>query len=400
MQDSRRKLIIILIVGFTILQFIILGVFGYTPFPDSNGYILLAKESVSLGEPYPVNSIITQYPFLWNIGAINAAATSIALFHSVVPLLVAYSLMKGITVCFFYAITEKIFNTKVALIALILYIIYPANYGEGTSALSELPFMFFAMLGIYLSIVRNNSLIGGMMLAVANWFRPMALIFLLALMIFSLYKWRKNIKLLLGYTIMVVMIGSCCYLRTGQFLYQAKTGWMALMDYSSGESKESQMIRKRSDLDFAQKDDTWRSLFFDWLKENPKQYFAQMPGKFINTYVSDNVNMCTFIADKANKEYMYEEVSMPVLLHSFPKYSAVQWLTVLNLIIYYFIIICSLLSLRYFQWHKYVLPVCIILLGTLLLLFAGHGEARFHILFMPFFIMMAAKFINIIIWKE
>ena len=33
----------------------------------------------------------------------------------------------------------------------------------------------------------------------------------------------------------------------------------------------------------------------------------QMPRKLINTYVSDNVNMCVFLPDKAEKEYMYEE---------------------------------------------------------------------------------------------
>lgn len=400
MQNSHRQLIFGLIAGFTLLQLIILGVFGYTPYPDSNGYILLAKESVALEEPYPVSSMLTKYPFLWNIGAINAAAVSIALFNSVVPLLVVYSLMKGITAWMFYAIIKKICNTRIALIALILYIIYPANYGEGTSTLSELPFMFFVMLGIYLSIVRNFSLISGMMFAVANWFRPMAIIFLLALMIFYLYKWRKSIKLILGYTIMIIVIGSCCYLRTGQFLYQAKTGWMALIDYSSGESKESQLIRSRSDLNFSQKDDAWKSLFFDWLKENPNLYVAQIPKKFINTYLSDNVNMCTFIPDKDEKKYMYEDISMPILIHSFPKYSAVQWFTLLNLIIYYLFLIFSIFSLRYFKWTEYALPIGIILLGTLLLLFVGHGEARFHIPFMPFFIMLSSLFVYKIIWKE
>ena len=41
-----------------------------------------------------------------------------------------------------------------------------------------------------------------------------------------------------------------------------------------------------------------------------------------------------------------------------------------------------------------LLPGSIIALGTLLLLFVGHGEARFHIPFMPFIIMMAALSLN------
>jgi 4-amino-4-deoxy-L-arabinose transferase-like glycosyltransferase len=394
MQNRHRQLILGLIVLFTILQLVVLFVFGYTPYPDSNGYLYLAQESLQYGEPYPVSSQLNEYPFLWNIGAINITAASLALFHSVTPLLVLYALMKGITAWLFYALTDKICGSKTAFIALLIYLIYPANYGENTSLLSELPFMFFVLLGMYLSIVRNHSFLGGMMLAIANWFRPMSVIFLLAIIFFFLIKWRKSIKLLLGYGVMIALIGFCTIHRTGLFLYQAKTGWMALADYSTNHAPESMQVREHQEWNVIQKDSAWQSIFFDWLKDHPTEYIQQIPTKLINTYVSDNVNMCTFIPDKADKEYMYEEVSMQTLLSSFPKRSAVQWLTLLNLTIYFFIVLSALASLLYFKKDTYLLPIIIIVLGTLLLLFFGHGEARFHIPFMPFIIMLSALFIN------
>jgi len=82
------------------------------------------------------------------------------------------------------------------------------------------------------------------------------------------------------------------------------------------------------------------------------------------------------------------------LIDCFPKLSTVQWMTVFNLIIYFSIIICAFFSLYWFNINKYILPVSVIILGTLLLLFVGHGEARFHIPFMPFFMMLSAMFIN------
>ena len=394
MQDRHRQLILGLIVLFTILQLVVLFVFGYTPYPDSNGYLYLAQESLQYGEPYPVSSQLNEYPFLWNIGAINITALSLALFHSVTPLLVLYALMKGITAWLFYALTDKICGSKTAFIALLIYLIYPANYGESTSLLSELPFMFFVLLGMYLSIVRNHSFLGGIMLATANWFRPMSVIFLLAIIIFFLFKWRKSIKLLLGYGVMIALIGFCTIHRTGLFLYQAKTGWMALADYSTNHAPESMQVREHQEWNVIQKDSAWQSIFFDWLKDHPTEYIQQIPTKLVNTYVSDNVNMCTFIPDKADKEYMYEEVSMQTLLSSFPKRSAVQWLTLLNLTIYFFIVLSALASLLYFKKDTYLLPIIIIVLGTLLLLFFGHGEARFHIPFMPFIITLSALFIN------
>ena len=394
MQDRHRQLILGLIVLFTVLQLAILFAFGYTPYPDSNGYLLLAQESLQYSEPYPIVSKLNDYPFLWNIGTINITAASLALFHSVTPLLVLYSLMKGITAWLFYALTDKIWGSKTAFIALIIYLIYPANYGEGTSLLSELPFMFFIMLGMYLSIVRNYSFLGGMMLAVANWFRPMSVIFLLAIIIFFLIKWRKSIKLLLGYSVMIALIGFCTMHRTGLFLYQAKTGWMALADYSTNHAPESMQVRDHQEWNVSQKDSAWQALFFDWLKDHPSEYVQQMPAKLINTYVSDNVNMCTFIPDKAHKEYMYEEVSMQTLISCFPKLSAVQWLTLGNLIIYCLLLLSAVISLIYFKKDTHLLPVSIIVLGTLLLLFLGHGEARFHLPFMPFIMMLSALFIN------
>ena len=393
MQDSHRQLSIVLIVVFTILQLVILAIFGYTPYPDSDGYQILAQEALEYGEPYPVRSLLNEYPFLWNIGSINITAASLALFHSVTPLLVVYALMKGITAWLFYALIRKIWGCKTAFIALIIYLLYPANYGESTSLLSELPFMCFTMFGMYLSIVKKKSFSGGMMLAVANWFRPIALVFLLAMIVCFLYKWRKSLKLIMGYMVMITMIGCATMYRTGLFLYQAKSGWMALMDYSSDHAQKSLKVQERSDWNVAQKDSAWQSLFMDWLKDHPTDYVQQMPEKLVKTYVSDNVNMCTFVPDKNDKEYMYEEVSMQTLINDYPAFSAVQWLTVVNLIIYGCIIICALLSLFYFN-KTYLLPLGIVLIGTLVLLVVGHGETRFHIPFMPFFIILSALFIN------
>ena len=400
MQDSHRQLIIVIIAVFTLLQLVILVVFGYTPYPDSDGYQLLAQEALQFGEPYPIVSKLNDYPFLWNIGAINITAVSLTLFHSITPLLVLYSLMKGMTAWLFYALTKKLYGLQAAFIALIIYCIYPANYGESTSLLSELPFMFFIMLGIYLSIIKNIPLLGGMMFALANWFRPMGIVFLIALLIFFLFKWRKSLKLVIGYVAMITIIGCSTMYRTGLFLYQAKTGWMALMDYSSNHTPESMQVRDNTKWNVAQKDSVWQSIFFDWIKDHPSEYIQQIPTKLVNTYVSDNVNMCTFIPEKADKEYMYEEVSMQTLINRFPKLSAVQWLTVLNLIIYFCIIICALCSLYYYNKTHYLLPIGIIVLGTLLLLFVGHGEARFHTPFMPFVIILSAIFINKTLWKE
>ena len=180
MQNSNCKLILGIVITFTLIQLTILFIFGYTPYPDSNAYIQLAHKCVEANEPYPIATENT--PFIWNIGAINAIYYSLKLFGSITPLFIIYSLLKGCSAWFIFQISKKIFNYKTALIALILYVIYPANYGESTSALSELPFVFFMLAGITLTL-HNKSISGGMLLAIGNWFRPMGIVFILSLSI-------------------------------------------------------------------------------------------------------------------------------------------------------------------------------------------------------------------------
>ena len=379
-----------LIAAFAVAQLVILAVCGYTPYPDSDGYIAYAAESLALRDAYPAKALLSHYPFLWNLGPINAAECSLALTGSITPLLLFYTLLKAITTVLFYSLTKKLCGQRVAFAALIIYLLYPANYGEGTSALSELPFVFFIIAGIHLAIVKRQIAYGGALLAVANYFRPMALVFLVAMVAYYFREWKKSARFAAGFVAMIAVIGLCHKAQSGLFLYQAKTGWMSLMDYSSGHDARSMAVRERKDLDVAQKDSAWRAMAIDWIVEHPGDYVAQMPKKLIDTYASDNVNLCTFLPDKRERTYMYEPLSLRTLAREFPRLSAVQWLAIVNLLIYYAILLAALLSLLHYRHATHTLPASIVVAGTLMLLLAGHGEARFHIPFMPFIIMLAA----------
>ncbi|MBQ6208384.1 MAG: hypothetical protein IJK42_01235 [Prevotella sp.] len=406
MQNRHREISVISVVAaFTLAQLLILCIFGYTPYTDSEGYIILAQDSLKYGEPYPVTSKINELAFIWNVGSINTVALSMWLFHSIYPLLITYSLMKGVSSWLVYAIAKDIFNERMAWISLILYVIYPANYGEGTSLLSETPFMFFILSGLCLSL-KKMPFMGGILLAIANWYRPMAIIFLLSLIIYLiiLYKNINALKPLIGYVLTIGIIGGLAYHRTGHFIYQAKTGWMSLMQYSwdhdPNPEKTAHLFANNdpanpiNPINPIQKDKIWQSNFLTWLKNNPKTYLMQMSKKFMDTYISDNVNFCTFLPDKYTSVYMYEPLSMKTLYHDFPHESPVQILAIVNLIIYYLILLLAIVAIillvKEHLWHYLSLPMSVITLGTLLLMLVGHGEARFHIPFMPFFIILAA----------
>lgn len=400
MKRKTDNFAALLIAIFAIAQIVILIVFGYTPYPDSNSYIALANECMQMNDVYPAAQHINQYPFLWNLGSINAVECSLALTGSITPLLVLYTFLKAFTTVLFYLLAKKLCGQQVALIAIIIYVIYPANYGESTSVLSELPFMFFVVSGLYLAIVKRQIVYGGALLAIANYFRPMAIVFIVAMIVYFFSEWRKSARFIVGFVAMIIVIGVSHKIQSGLFLYQAKTGWMALMDYSSGSDPRSMAVRDRNDLNVAQKDAAWRALTIEWITQHPGEYLAQMPKKIVDTYASDNVNMCTFLPDKNEREYLYEPLSMRSLISQFPSLSAVQWLTIVNLLIYYTLLILALLSVKYYHHNTHSLAFAIIIAGTLILMLVGHGETRFHSPFMPFIIMLSATTINRVIKQD
>lgn len=411
---SKRNLPLWVIVGFTLLQLVVLIVFGYTPYPDSDGYLNVARECVAQGEPYPTQSQLVETPFIWNIGAINAIYLSLRLFGTAYPLLVGYAFLKGATAWLIYKTAERIAGTKTAWTALVLYVLYLPNYGECTSFLSELPFTFLCMLAFWLIICKQRFVWGGILLAIANWVRPFALVFLVSMLVyiflFHQQRFRRMVKLSASYVVAVCLIGAGCFLRTGHFLYQAQTGWMALMQYHWDHDSDQQSDRhlfacgdptKVPDehFNYRQRDSLWRANFFKWLPNNKGEYAKQIPYKIMKTYVSDNGNLCALMTKQQKASaYMYEPLSMARLKQDFPHYQAIQWLTAYNLVFYYALMILALWGIGIVARNKPLwILVLVPLLGTVFIALVGHGETRFHQPFMPFLTTLAA--IRLRAWK-
>ena len=112
---EKKKGFMLIIGIYTIIQLIILLGFGYTPYPDSQGYITCAQNALAYNQFYPAKETLYTLPFLWNIGAINTVAFSLKLFHSVTPVLIIYILLKGGTLNLVYLITHKWFGEKMQI---------------------------------------------------------------------------------------------------------------------------------------------------------------------------------------------------------------------------------------------------------------------------------------------
>lgn len=148
----------VLTIGFLLLLLGVLIVFGYTPTNDGEGYIEYAQIAIADRQPYPTLHHIIGKPYIWNMGIINLVALSLGLTKSLYPLLVLFCIMKALTAWLLAHTTAKLFNRQVALLALILYILYPNNWGQSTMLSSEIPMLFFTMLAVFLSLSKLSTL--------------------------------------------------------------------------------------------------------------------------------------------------------------------------------------------------------------------------------------------------
>ena len=464
MQNSHRTLkrtlsnnaYLIISALFLLLLIAILCIFGYTPTNDGEGYLDYARIALAEHQPYPSPKTILGQPFIWNPGIINLIILSLWAFQSLWPLLLTLCLMKALSAFLVAKIASKLFSHQTALIALFLYILYPNNWGQSTMLSSEIPMVFFTLLAVNLSLKNNNSprllrprrshiplqFLAGITLAIANWFRPVATIFLVALVLYHLLKRsrllrpRRNstspiLHLLSGYILTILIIGTSCYLRTGYFIYQSDTLWFNMAEatyekdpqphystemFPTGTARYIQDMQHKTAIECSH---IWRQRSLKWLAEHPAQYLSKIPARLYYVYKNDIDNLSAFLPDKSNPAENYVTLPLKSILHlsknslTFREGTTVASLAIITTIFYILLLLSAIIATittlrttlhsplnpqRHFHSEaekqlstlNITLLLFIIIAGSLALVLAVHGETRFKAPFMPFIFILAA----------
>ena len=411
-------------------------VFGYTPTNDGEGYLELARVCLAEGQPYPTISLMhyDDLPFIWNIGIINLTALSLLLSNSIIPLLLLMCLMKAGTAWLVGQVSCNLFNHKTAVIAILLYILYPNNWGQSTMISSEIPSDFFSLLAVFLFIKAVSSnisswkenkkllILSGLVLAFGNWFRPTATIMVLALAVYALARlkkesWRPFLLMLSGYISFIIVVGSSTYMRTGHFVYQARSLWFSMVDecYDGAEVAPHwgqpiwpegypRYIENHQQLDCFECERIWQERSMDWLKNHKVEYLKKIPGRIYYMYQSDYDNLPVFLSHKEHAEDNYITLPFRHLLSEASTLSFAQWMALFTMIVYGLLLLMAAIGIIRLtlqgEFQKLALPLFIIVGGTLILTIVMHGETRFKSPFMPWIFIMAAKFLAMKNWKN
>lgn len=411
MQNSYCK---ISIAFFFFLLAILLFV-GYTPTNDGDGYIDYALMSLKDGQPYPSHSTILGQPFIWNIGQINLIALSLWLTRSIVPVLVLMCALKAVSAFVIARITELLFNHRTGLIAILLYIAYPNNWGQSTMLLSEIPSVALVLTALYLTLKYNRAkawIAAGLLFAVATWIRPISPIYIGSAFLYHLLFNRrlilKRYACIVGsYVALLIAVGTSCYLRTGYFLTQPTTVWFNFIANTYEKSTKvdytqpvypkgtARCIANREKLTALQCRDIWRQRSLQWLGNHKIAYLKKVPGRLFWMYYEDIDNIAAFLKDKQHAENNYVTLPVTSIAHQINSLSPIQYFALINEIFYLIIVLMAVTAtaqlLRKRDDCSLFLPLFIIVAGSLALVLVSHGETRFKAPFIPFLFMLAAS---------
>ena len=429
--DERKRVNVVSAVFFCWLL-TVWAVWGYTPTNDGMGYLELADICLKEGQPYPTVSLFhyDAIPFIWNIGIINLTILSLWLSGSIAPLLFLLCAMKALTAWLLAKTTERLFSQRIAFVTLLLYICYPNNWGQSTMISSEIPADFLTMLTIFLVIkkLQKNGkkehpytilFLSGLLLAFSNWFRPTAPIFLMAIFVGLLYKyrndcWRPLLTLLTGYAVFILVVGTSTFLRTGHFVYQARSLWFSMIDECYDGAPVAphwgqpiwpegypRYIENHEQLDCFECERIWRQRSIDWLKDHKMEYLKKIPSRIYYMYQSDYDYLPAFLPEKVQAENNYITLPYRHLLSEATSLSSSQWMALLTMVYYTLLLLASItgtwMLFRQRCYDQLLLPLLIIVGGTLLLTIVMHGETRFKTPLMPWLFMLAGAGISFIL---
>lgn len=284
---------------FLLVLFQIISVFyfdGYELSCDQRSYINSAKSCIEHGQWYPYN---TRISYAFAPGYVNLLILYYKIFGTFFGFSFVNILMNLVILFEVYIISKKFFSEKTALIAIILFCITYSNWFVNIGFFTELPFVFCMMSAVAICVCTNKLrwyFFAGLLLAVGNWIRPLALAFLAGIFVLiflgKIFVVRKSLILLVSTLAVAIAIGLFSKNYCGLFVFQSTTSGVNLAGSANYKANGLVGFSYRTDpfyleklpsdynqLNFIQKDKILRNIAFKWIFEHPVKYIATVPLK-------------------------------------------------------------------------------------------------------------------------
>jgi hypothetical protein len=281
---------------------------GIEQYSDQISYVAQSVKVALTGVSYPSQeNLYDQYivaPGMINLYAFFIKLTGTANIILLLQVLMNIGLMFEVKY-----IANKLFGNKTANLTSILFALLYSNYASIAVYGTEIPFLFFAFLGLCFILEDKwyYYVLAGLLFFIANTIRPIIFAFIIGSLVYMFMakcKWYKYLVLLAFYFIGVISYGQYNKSSIGYPVTQSTTGGINLIlsasEHSDGtttkgfeiflnDSTDIGKVRVESrSLDVMQKDEALKKHAISWIISHPIQYAKQLPKKTVTIFADES----------------------------------------------------------------------------------------------------------------
>ena len=303
MSNKLPKIALGISIIWVIAQIVLIVYFwGYPQKDDAGAYISRALRCFSNGEWYlmmeDVYSTYIVTPGLINFLILQLRIFGTVNFNAILNLFLNIAMLLEV-----YYLGKKFFSERIGLISVIIFCLLYSNLFIVLGANTENSFLFLCLsaLCLVLSGKWKYVIVAALLFALANWIRPLAIIYIFASIVYFFItkaKFYNYIALIIPYIFVLFIIGTVTEKKIGYFVYQSTTsGYNLLMtahnnadgyvNHSIYEEGNIGFIENGNSVTFAEKDSIWKIRSFKWIKEYPVRFMTLYLKKMLIVYSTD-----------------------------------------------------------------------------------------------------------------
>jgi hypothetical protein len=302
---SGRTASVLSVAIWLLLQLIIIGAFWNSEqFGDSKGYIEMATDCFNNGKWYP-NEDYLHSSYIWAPGLINLLIFQLKVFGTL-KVNFFFNLLMNIGILWnVYLLAKRFFNQRTAYLSVTLFCWLFSNILIVLPVATEIPFLFLSLSAFNLFLTRKGwaLILAGILFALANWIRPLVVVFLFVVLLWMLlkkYSLRHYVQLLLPFILLIFSIGWMANKQFGHFVTQSTTSGVNLImtcnDRAYGgvatsllaDSTSTCYIKDAKKYTFKEINSIYMKRSINWMKEHPVKTVALYAIKIPGLYIEDS----------------------------------------------------------------------------------------------------------------
>ena len=288
-------------------------------------------------------------------------------------------------------------------------------WGEAVATRTELCFMAFMGVSLALSLRRNAGalLAAGALMGLANWVRPLLVVFLPGVLLFFLMRrvgWKRVLAYLAGLMLVIVLVGTRAYQRTGRFVYQAQTMGVNMLMGANDDADGSYVgevynegkpgyVAPGSGVTFDERDARYKRYAVEWIMEHPLRFAALAPAKLFYYLATDIYCGSSFFGNRIQTDNLgyIRELAAIVTGRGARPFALGDAVVILSQLTYMLVFIAYVAfvvdCLRRRCWLR-LLPLHLIFALSCGVTVMTVGGARYHMPYLPIFCLCAATLID------